>query len=91
MNREEEIIECIQNYTNGNSSIELVAKEICILFNISNHFSIGLNVKITHCIKGHDFKIGEIVELVDFDDNMWIARNKKGNEWYINEEEASVC
>lgn len=58
---------------------------------VSKSFAVGVEVEITDCIKGHEFNIGEKVELVEFDDNMWIARNEKGDEWYINEEEANVC
>ena len=58
---------------------------------VSKSFAVGVEVEITDCIKGHEFKIGEKVTIVEYDDNMWICRNKKGIEWYINEEEANVC
>lgn len=58
---------------------------------VSKSFAVGVEVEITDCIKGHEYHIGEKVKLVEFDDNMWIARNKKGVEWYINEDEANVC
>ena len=58
---------------------------------VSKSFAVGAEVEITDCIKGHEFKIGEKVTIVEYDDNMWICRNKEGIEWYINEEEANVC
>ena len=69
---------------------QLQAKQLTLAA-VSKSFAVGVEVEITDCIKGHEFDIGEKVELVEFDDSMWIARNKKGTEWYINEEEANVC
>ena len=58
---------------------------------VSKSFAVGVEVEITDCIKGHEFYIGEKVTIVEYDDNMWVCRNKKGIEWYINEDEANVC
>lgn len=58
---------------------------------VSKSFAVGVEVEITDCIKGHEFEIGEKVTIVEYDDNMWICRNKKGIEWYINEDEGNVC
>ena len=62
-----------------------------LIHGVSKSFAVGVDVEITDCIKGHEFHIGEKVTIVENDDNMWICRNKKGIEWYINEDEANVC
>ncbi len=61
---------------------------------VSKSFASGAKVQITHCIKGHEFEIGEIVEIVDYHkDDLWLAKSleRSNQQWYINEEEASVC
>lgn len=81
----------------GNATNELLnrckkaqSKQL-LIHGVSKSFAVGVDVEITDCIKGHEFHIGEKVTIVERDDNMWICRNKKGIEWYINEDEANVC
>jgi len=61
------------------------------IHSVSKSFAVGVEVEITDCIKGHEFEIGEKVTIVEYNENWWICRNKKGIEWYINEDEANVC
>lgn len=58
----------------------------------SNEFKIGSRVKITACLHGHEFEIGDIVTIIEREDEYeesvsWRAINKYGVDWYITEEE----
>jgi hypothetical protein len=66
-------------------------KQELLIQRVSKSFAVGVEVEITDRIKGHEFHMGEKVTIVGNEDYMWICRNKKGVEWYINEDEANVC
>jgi hypothetical protein len=55
-------------------------------------FTDGDFVKVLHCFHGHEFEIGEVVCIVDRLNysGMWLCRNEKGVEWYLNETECEV-
>ena len=57
-------------------------------------FSIGAKVRITKCIYGHEFEIGEIVTIIryqgDDDTVTWQAINDKQQLWWISEEEGEA-
>lgn len=64
------------------------------LCGVSKSFASGVKAQITHCIKGHEFEIGEFVTILYLhEDDLWLAKSleRSGQEWYINEEEANVC
>ena len=66
--------------------------EQLILSGVSNLFASGKKVQIVDCLKGHEFGIGEIVEIVDyFEDDLWLAKGFDDSKWYITQEEANVC
>jgi len=58
-------------------------------------FAIGKKVKIKDRIHGHEFKIGEVVEIEFFHKNAetlpWLCKSKEGERWWIDEDEATVC
>jgi hypothetical protein len=48
-------------------------------------------VRITRCVKGHGFNLGEVVTVVEFDKNSegWLCTN--GQEyWWLDESEAEL-
>jgi len=57
-------------------------------------FAVGKKVKIKDRIHGHKFKIGEVVEIVDYDHQstatMWLCSNGEGERWWVDEDEATV-
>lgn len=68
------------------------AEEILRLFSLSGCFTIGAKIQITKCIYGHEYEIGEVVTIIDHEEEnnqttSWLCRNVHGKEWYINEEE----
>ena len=69
-------------------------KKQLLIHGVSKSFASGAKVQITHCIKGHEFEIGEFAEIVDYhEDDLWLAKSleRSKQQWYINEEEANVC
>ena len=46
----------------------------------------GDKVKVTQCLYGHEFMIGEIIELQDAEDDGWFAVNED-DLWWLTEEE----
>lgn len=50
-------------------------------------FKVGDKVKITNCVHGHGFEIGQVVVVVNrFGDDV-LAEDENGESWYITEEE----
>lgn len=59
---------------------------------VCEHFDIGKRVKINSCIHGHDFDIGQIVEIVDYEPSQttsWLCTDGT-NSWWIGEQEADL-
>ena len=88
MEKVDQILESLYNRV-----IEPVeAKEqLFVLFGVSGYF-IGAKIQITKCIHGHEYEIGEVVTIIDHEEEnnqttSWLCRNTHGKEWYINEEE----
>ena len=57
-------------------------------------FAVGKKVKIHDRTHGHQFKIGQVVEIVSYDEKdrvlHWRCRGEVGGEWWISEHEATV-
>lgn len=58
----------------------------------NTRFKIGMRIKITRCLHGHEFEIGEVVKIIgnerEYDLSLsWLCRNGHGIEWYISEQE----
>lgn len=73
---------------------ELYHEKQLRISSVSKSFSFGVKAQITHCIKGHEFEIGEFVEIIDYhEDGLRLAKSleRSNQQWYINEEEANVC
>ena len=89
MEKKQKIIDIINNY-----SPELAAEEILLLFSVSKRaWMIGNFVNIERCIYGHDFKIGQTVEIIDNEPGQaasWLCTDGK-NTWWIGEDEGHVC
>lgn len=89
---EKETLSILEKVKNGQLTLQMAKEQLFVLFGVSNCFSIGTKVQITKCINGHEFEIGEIVTIInrENDDNgevMWLCRSARGKEWYIDEEE----
>ena len=55
-----------------------------------NNFKKGSVVKITSCLKGHEFEIGEKVILLTIGaDELYLATNYE-QEWYLSEDEMEL-
>lgn len=48
---------------------------------------IGDKVKITNRLCGHEFNLGDIVEILNIHPNVYFAKNRCGNSWYITNKE----
>lgn len=49
---------------------------------------IGEKIKITKCLHGHEFQIGEIVEIIDIDNDWsYVAKSKSDKTYWITDEE----
>ena len=46
----------------------------------------GDSVRVIKCLYGHEFKIGEIIELLNAEDDGWFAINEN-DKWWVTEEE----
>lgn len=57
-------------------------------------WAVGKHVKIHSNISGHEFEIGQVVKIVDYDDDGcgadWTCSDGKAN-WWVREDEATVC
>ena len=80
-----------KHYEECRNFFDNVIEKQLIIPAVSELFAFGKEVEITHCIRGHDFFIGEKVVLIEQKDDMWLAKNKKNQTWYITEDEANVC
>jgi len=50
----------------------------------------GEKAKIIACTSGHKFRIGEIVTIVEFEDDAWRCVNDKDKYWWVQEDEMEV-
>lgn len=79
------------------SLIKTIAKEYetkqCDIPIVSTRFELGKRVKIDRCIYGHNFEIGQTVEIVDHEASQttsWLCTDGT-NSWWLSEEEGNVC
>ena len=87
-----ETLSILQKVKNGELTPQVAQEQLFVLFGVSGCFTIGAKIQITKCIHGHEYEIGEVVTIIDHEeeDNQttsWLCRNVHGTEWYINEEE----
>ena len=87
-----ETLSILQKVKNGELTPQVAQKQLFILFGVSCCFTIGAKIQITKCIHGHEYEIGEVVIIIDHEEEnnqttSWLCRNVNGKEWYINEEE----
>jgi hypothetical protein len=79
----EMLLEAIQKY----------ADQQLILSDFNPHFELGKRVKIDRCIYGHNFEIGQTVEIIDHEKSQktdWLCTDGT-NSWWISEDEGNVC
>ncbi len=60
---------------------------------VSTRFELGKIVKIDRCIYGHNFEIGQTVEIVDHEASQttsWLCTDGT-NSWWLSEDEGNVC
>lgn len=50
----------------------------------------GRKAKIIACTSGHEFEIGEIITIVEWEEDSWKCVNDKGKYWWVDEHEAEV-
>lgn len=87
-----ETLSILKKVKNGELTPQVAQKQLFVLFGISGCFTIGAKIQITECIHGHEYEIGEVVTIIDHEEEnnqttSWLCRNFHGKEWYINEEE----
>ena len=75
-------------------SAELVCDALNLAHELKkNKWEEGKSVRITHCIYGHEFEIGEVVQIVDYYGDggraEWYCTNGK-TYWYISENEGEL-
>jgi len=54
---------------------------------VYENFEIGDKAVIIDCKNEHEFDICSIVELIEYIGSCWLAKNEKGEVWYVTEEE----
>ena len=87
-----ETLSILEKVKNGELTPKVAQKQLFVLFGVSGCFTIGAKIQITKCIHGHEYEIGEVVTIIDHEEEnnqttSWLCRNVHGKEWYINEEE----
>ena len=87
-----ETLSILKKVKNGELTPQVALKQLFVLFGVSGCFTIGAKIQITKCIHGHEYEIGEVVTIIDHEEEYnqttsWLCRNTNGKEWYINEEE----
>lgn len=58
---------------------------------VSGSWAIGRKVEVNRCFHGHDFEIGEIVEIIEHEPRetaSWLCTNGKDN-WWLSESEGN--
>ena len=89
---EEEILLLREVISTKNEIIELQKKQL-LLNGVSKSFAVGKKVRIEKNTMGHDFEIGSIVNIIEYDMTStapWLCSDGK-DTWWICEEEANVC
>ena len=88
---EQEIENILLNSSLTDGEVSRLTNELLNLFSVSDSFEVGIEVKITKRIHGHEFEIGDVVEIVekeiDGDDVLWWCSNGV-HKWCIDEDEA---
>lgn len=80
----------------GNDLIEIAKKHLTKQFaisGVSKSFALGENVKIDRCIHGHEFELGQVVTIVEYEPSQttsWLCSDGR-NQWWLSEDEANVC
>lgn len=72
--------------------LNAIEKEFAIC-GVSKSFALGKTVKVNRCIYGHEFNLGETVDIIDYEPNQttrWLCSNGR-NQWWLSEDEANVC
>lgn len=72
---------------------KLYHKEQLDLSGVSKSIALGKTVKVNRCIYGHEFNLGETVEIIDYEPSQtasWLCSNGK-SQWWLSEDEANVC
>lgn len=87
-----ETLSILEKVKNGELTPQIAQEQLFVLFGVSGCFTIGAKIQITKCIHGHEYEIGEVVTIIDHEEEnnqttSWLCRNVHGKEWYICEEE----
>lgn len=88
----EQTLSILEKVKTGELTAQVAQEQLFVLFGVSGCFNIGAKIQITKCIHGHEYEIGEVVTIIDHEEEnnettSWLCRNVHGKEWYINEEE----
>ena len=88
----EQTLSILEKVKTGELTTQVAQEQLFVLFGVSGCFTIGAKIQITKCIHGHEYEIGEVVTVIDHEEEnnettSWLCRNVHGKEWYINEEE----
>lgn len=86
-----ETLSILEKVKTGELTTQVAQEQLLVLFGVSGCFTIGAKIQIIRCIHGHEYEIGEVVTIIDHEEDnkttSWRCRNTYGAEWYINEEE----
>lgn len=86
-----EVLSILEKVKTGELTTQVAQEQLFVLFGVSSGFTIGAKIQITRCIHGHEYEIGEVVTIIEQEEDnqttILKCRNIHGAEWYINEEE----
>lgn len=72
--------------------VSMLKKQLSI-YNLIQSFAIGENVKVDRCIYGHEFELGQVVTIVEYEPSQttsWLCSDGR-NQWWLSEDEVNVC
>jgi len=72
---------------------ELSTDKALHIADVNKSFAVGKNVRVDRCIYGHDFELGKVVTIVEYDPSQttsWLCSDGR-NQWWLSEDEANVC
>jgi len=71
--------------------VNTLKKQLSI-YNVSKSFALGENVKVDRCIHGHEFELGQVVTIVEYEPSQttsWLCSDGR-NQWWLSEDEGNV-
>ena len=79
-------------HKNLTNLLDMLDKQL-MLGGVSKSFAVGENVKVDRCIHGHEFELGQVVTIVEYEPSQttsWLCSDGR-NQWWLSEDEVNVC